>query len=71
MLQKLSDNIIECLAHAAAAQRRADDVTDAMIKREFADTAERWRRLAESYRFLEGINDFLDNTRVIGSMARK
>lgn len=71
MLQKLSDNIAECLARAADAQVRADEASDSATKRENARMAESWRRLAESYQFVERINDFLDNTKTIGSMPRK
>jgi len=67
MLQKLSENIAECLAHAAKAERRADEATDSTIKREAADMADRWRRLAESYQFVERVNRFLDNTKTVGS----
>jgi hypothetical protein len=71
MLQKLSDHVAECVSHAVEAQRRADEVIDPTTKREFADMADRWRRLADSYQFVERINRFLDNTKIIGSMARK
>jgi coenzyme F420-reducing hydrogenase alpha subunit len=71
MLQKLSDNIAECLTHAVEAQARADQATDMTTKRENAAMAERWRRLAESYQFVERISRFLDNTRAIGSMPSK
>jgi hypothetical protein len=71
VLQKLSDNSAECLVHAAEAQVRADQATDPAAKRENADTADRWRRLAESYQFVERISAFLDNTKAIGSMPRK
>ena len=55
MRQKLSENIADCIAHAVEAQGRADESMDPATKREFADSANRWRRLAESYKFLEGI----------------
>jgi hypothetical protein len=71
MLQKLSDHVAECASHAVEAQRRADEVIDPATKREFADMADRWRRLADSYQFVERISRFLDNTRVVGSMPRK
>jgi hypothetical protein len=53
--QKLSENIAECIAHAVAAQGRAADSIDQATQREFAASASRWRRLAESYQFLERI----------------
>jgi hypothetical protein len=53
--QKLSENIADCIAHAVEAQGRANESMDPATKREFAASANRWRRLAESYQFLERI----------------
>jgi hypothetical protein len=61
MIQKLIENSVECFAHATEAQRRSDMATDPASKREFDDMAGRWRRLAESYQFVERVDDFLDN----------
>ena len=70
MLQKLSDHIAECVSHAVAAQHRADAAIDPTSKREFADMADRWRRLADSYQFVERINHFLDHTKAIRGMSK-
>lgn len=70
MLQKLNENIAECLARAADAQRRAEEATNATAKCEAADMADRWRRLAESYQFVDRIECFL-NTKPIGRMRPK
>ena len=70
MLQRLSEHVAECLAHARVAERRATEATDATSKREYADMASRWRRLAESYQFVERVDSFLNNTKTIGSMSR-
>ena len=67
MRQKLSETIAECMAHAVAAQGRAADSIDPATKREFAASASRWRRLAESYQFLERIEVFLNDAKAIGS----
>jgi hypothetical protein len=61
MIQKPIENSVECFAHATEAQRRSDMATDPASKREFDDMAGRWRRLAESYQFVERVDDFLDN----------
>ncbi len=53
MRQKLSENIADCIGHAVEAEGRADESMDPATKRGFADSANRWRRLAESYRFLK------------------
>ena len=55
MRQKLSENIADCIAHSVESQGRADESMDLATKREFAYSANRWRRLAESYQFLERI----------------
>jgi hypothetical protein len=64
MLQKLSENIAECLMRAATAQRLSDEATHHAAKQDYADMARRWRGLAESYQFVEGI---LADTAPIGS----
>jgi hypothetical protein len=61
MIQYLTEESVECLEHAAKAQQRADEASDPRTKREFADMARRWRRLAEGYQFVERVDDFLDN----------
>ena len=71
MLNKLTDNIIECLTHAAEAQARADQATDLADKLEHAKMATRWRRLAESYQFVERITAYLDNIKTIGSAGAR
>ena len=71
MLQKLSDNIAECISHALEGQRRAHAAAEPATKREHADMADRWRRLAKSHQFVERIERFLDNTKTIGSMPAK
>jgi len=68
MLQKLSDNIAGCIS---LTQRRAHAAAEPATKREHADMADRWRRLAESHQFVERIERFLDNTKTIGSMPAK
>ena len=68
MLQKLSENIADCVSHAVAAQRRADAAADAASKREYADMADRWRRLAESYQFVERIEGFRGAARIARGM---
>ena len=70
MLQKLSENITECLAHAVESQRRSDEAMDPATKHEFADMAARWRRLAESYQFVERIDRFLNGTKAVGRLPR-
>jgi hypothetical protein len=70
MIQSLGENIAECLAHAARAQRLSDEATDPAAKQEYADTARRWRGLAESYRFVERVEHFLADIEPIGGVPR-
>ena len=70
MLQKLSEDIAECLAHAAAADCQAEQTPDPTAKRDYAEMAGRWRGLAESYQFVERVERFLADTRIIGSIGR-
>jgi len=71
MLQKLSDNIADCVSHAVEAQRRADAAADLESRREYADMAGKWRRLAESYQFVERIERFLDTAKTTAGVAPK
>jgi hypothetical protein len=71
MLQKLSDNIAECMSHAVEAQRRAAEAADLATKRENADMAHRWLRLAESYQFVERIERFLGSIKASGGVPAK
>ena len=41
---------------------------DPADKKEYADMAARWRRLADSYQFVERITAYLDNTKAISSV---
>jgi len=68
MLQNESENIAECLRHAATAQRLSDKAADPAAKRDYADIAGRWRGLAESYQFAEQVERFLADTEPIGSV---
>ena len=60
MLQRLNDRAIECLARAAEMEERAYESLNAQARADFFDMARRWRKLAESYQFVERIEDFLD-----------
>ena len=71
MLEKLSDNSAECVAHAVEAQRRADAAGDPASKREHSDMADRWRRLAESYQFVERIERFLGTVKTTAGVPIK
>ena len=59
MLQKLSDEIGDCLARAAEARRRADAARDPQVQTEYLQQEESWKRLAQCYRFAESLDRFL------------
>ena len=62
MLLKLSNDISECLAHAADARERANAGTDPALKANLLDMELRWQRLVESYRFVEQASRFLEDS---------
>lgn len=70
MLERLNDRAIECLAHAAEVEQRAQATINPQSKADLFDMACRWRRLAESYQFVERIELFLAGTKPIGGMPR-
>ena len=53
------EGAVECMMRAAEAKRRAEAMTDLAARGEFLDLAERWIRLAQSYEFVEQIDQFL------------
>ena len=65
MPRPLNDRAIECLAHATSMERLADQTSDLGSKADLLDTARRWRRLAESYRFLERVERSLADIKTI------
>ena len=63
MLQALNPNVAECLARAKEAERRAAECRDPTAKADFASIAVRWVRLAESYQFIERVEQFIKTTK--------
>jgi hypothetical protein len=64
MLQKLSDHVADCMARAAETERRAREMADSQLKTDLLDVARRWRHLAESYQFVDGLDRFLAEQRL-------
>lgn len=71
MLQRLTGHIAECLVHADDCERRAQTMTDVQIKADLLDLARKWRRLAESYQFVERVDGYLQETARIGSVLKR
>jgi len=61
MLLKISQQVADCLAKAADARERAQTITDPNIKAMYFDLERRWMMLAESFRFVERADQFLDD----------
>jgi len=66
MLTGLSDDVTDCLQHAAECDMHAARTNDPAAKKDFLDLAARWRRLAESYQYTERISTFLSNPKPVG-----
>lgn len=64
MLLKVQDRIRECLHLAGDAGKRAAQATDPRIKADFIDIEGRYMHLAESYRFVEQVERFLDDAKM-------
>jgi hypothetical protein len=60
MLEKLSDQIRDCYAHAAECARKAAAQTDPQLKQDFLDMERRWLTLAKSYELSQRLDDFSD-----------
>ena len=59
MLRKLSPMASDCLRRAADCEIKAENAVDAEVKKNFAFLADQWRRLADSYEYLERSETFL------------
>ena len=53
MLQKLSEEIAECYAHASECRERAKPILDAATKKDFLEMEQRWLSLAHRYEIAE------------------
>jgi hypothetical protein len=63
MLTKLSDDAVGCLQHAADCERQAQLSRHPLTEQSFLDLANRWRRIAETFEFIEGVDRFLAKPR--------
>ena len=59
MLQKVSEQIAECLRRAAEADERAHQATDPTLKTDYGRMAQSWRTLARSYEFQSSLGRFI------------
>ena len=66
MVGKLSDHVTECMTRASEAERRARATSDSQLRADLFEIAKRWRHLAESYQFVEGLDRFIVEQRPSG-----
>jgi hypothetical protein len=59
VLSKLSDDAADCLQHAAACELQAERAIDPGAKQSFIDLAARWRRVAETFDYIERVDRYL------------
>lgn len=59
MLSKVSEDATDCLRHAAACESQAKLATDPAAKQSFIDLAARWRRVAETFDYIERVDRYL------------
>jgi hypothetical protein len=59
MLQKLSDHIAAAIARAAESEELARQETDEVAKARYLQMADAWRHLANSFEFVQKLEEFL------------
>jgi hypothetical protein len=59
VLNKLSEDAADCLRHADGCELQAKLASDPTAKQSFLDLAARWRRVAETFDYIERVDRFL------------
>jgi len=59
MLTRPSVDAAECLQRAADCELQAERAPDPAAKQAFRDLSARWRRIAETYEYIERVDRFL------------
>jgi hypothetical protein len=59
MLSKPTKDAVDCLHRAAECELQAELDVDPIAKQSFYDLAARWRRIAETFEYIERIDRFL------------
>jgi hypothetical protein len=52
-----------CLQHAAECELQSERAKDPACKQSFLDLAARWRRIAETYEYIERVDNFISKPR--------
>ena len=63
MLVRRSAEAARCLHRAEECEAAAESATDPTAKRSFLDVAERWRRIAETREYINGVDRSLGKSR--------
>ena len=61
MLVKPSTDAAECLRRATECELQAERAKDSAAKQSFLDLAERWRRIANTFEYIERVDRFISN----------
>ena len=59
MLVRTSPDVADCLQRAAECELQAERASEPIAKRSFLDLAARWRRIAETFEYVERVDRFL------------
>jgi hypothetical protein len=62
VLNRLSEQIRECLQHAELCARQAADQSDPGLREDFLRLEKRWLDLARSIEFVESLDSFTKNS---------
>ena len=63
MLSRPSADALDCLQHAAECELQAQQTRDPTAQQAFHDLAARWRRIAETFEYIERVDHFLAKPR--------
>jgi hypothetical protein len=63
VLSESSNDAAECLARATECELQAARITNSSAKQSFLDLADRWRRIAASFEYIERVDNFLAKPR--------
>jgi len=59
VLTKPSVNVVDCLQHAAECESQSARTSDPHAKQSFIDLAARWRRVAETFEYIQRVDSFI------------
>jgi hypothetical protein len=69
MLHKPSTDATECLRRARECELHAERVSDSAAKQSFLDLAARWRRIAETFEYIERVDRSISKPKGVRSAS--